>query len=146
MNFSYTTRKNMSDGTEVRTVEGLDIPGRTFALTLTTSKSGRGGISAIASVAEHKDGFITMDLFGDYRATLATSPSRATEKALIGLHEKALDTFAEHIAKATAHTLAKVAKSEKQEAEAKARAESFTASQASAAMEDSNYVGHASHY
>lgn len=141
MNFSYTIDRNMRDGLTVTTVEGLDIPGRRFALTMTTRKSSRGGISAVASVAEHKDGFITMDLFGDYRATLATSPARATEKALVGLHGNALDTFAEHIAKATAHTLAKLAKESKGDNSA-----SFTNAQAEAAMQDNNYAGHASHY
>lgn len=142
MNFSYTTSRNLRDGLTVTTVEGLDIPGRNFGLTMTTSKSGRGGISSVAGVAEHKDGFITFDLLGDWRATLATSPARATEKALQALHEKALDSFADALVRATAHTVAKLAKEEAQRAEHR----EYSADESAALMDNNNYVGHASHY
>lgn len=110
MNFSYEVTRNARDGAEVKTVEGLGIEGRAFALELCTSKDSRGGIRASAYVYEVKDGCITMDLFGDYRKTIATSPGRATEKALIALHEKALESFPAALLEAEAHTRKKVAK------------------------------------
>lgn len=135
MTFESITIKHR-DGTEIKTYASLNIPGTDYRLTLCTSKCA-GLLRSIASVATHADGFVTMDLFGDYRATLAQSTARATAKAMAALHADALKSLQAHIELATAHTLAK---------EAKAEAARSDVADVELALSDANYVGSPMHY
>lgn len=160
MNFSFTTKREMGGKLSVITIEPLFIERRNFCIELRTCKGNR-GIASRCYVFEHTShNTRTMDLFGDYSATiLQNATARATEKTLLALHQQALETFAEHVKKATAHTLAKAEKAAKEKAEYDERikakqawpfppaADSAEAKQAAAAaMDDFNYVGSPAHY
>lgn len=137
MSYEYTISRQR-DGLEALTVEPIGIEGRNFWLELVTRKASRGGIWSNARVFEHNDGFKTTDVFGDYSKTLATSPARATEKAIRALHEKALDSMRVAMIEAREHTVAKLAKKAADEARHQPAPDS--------AMQDNNYVGHPMHY
>lgn len=110
MNFEYTIdRNNMQGELRAKTREGFDVPGHVgYFVEVSTSKSSRGGISSTARVYQRDGNFNTTDLFGDWHKTLATNPGRATEKNLRGLHETALDGFADQLVEARAHTMKKL--------------------------------------
>lgn len=142
-NFSYAAERDMRGDLSVTTVEGLDIAGRCFALELSTGKRSNGIITSSAYVYEKTDFGRTMDLFGDYRKTLAKSAAkmRATEKNLIAIHEQALDALPAALIEAQAFTAAKVAREAAQKP-----ARECSAAEADALMENPNYVGHPMHY
>lgn len=105
---------------QVRLVKGLhgwkattDIPLEApRVLRIETSKlEVRGvaaGVSTTASVHKVDGHFITMDLFGDFRKTVARdSISKCTEKSVKTLHAKALVEADAYVAEAVAFYVAK---------------------------------------
>ena len=95
---TYTLRRNRDNELRAETevaLPRLDVAGdrdqQGYRVTLSTHKAYRGGgIEARASVARHREGFMTTDLFGDFSRSILKHPSRGTEKAIRTLHEQAL--------------------------------------------------------
>ena len=121
--------------------------GNSRLLRIETSKAYRGGVECCANVHTQENGFLSHSFSlggpkssGDFRKVLVSEPQRrATDKALLTAHATALVCIDDVIAEARAHYAAQVP------AQAETR-DDVSVEDATAAMDNFNYVGGPMHY
>ena len=102
-----TTISKGRDGWQAETVIDLGIKDRVL---IVSSHKATGGVVTTSTVNTKKDGFLSWDLFGDFRRRTMFKGARCTEKTVRALHQQALDAVEQIKAEAAAFYQVKDAK------------------------------------
>lgn len=78
------------DGWQAETQIDLGIKDRVL---IVSSHKTAGGVVTTSTVNTKKDGFLSWDLFGDFRRRTMFKGARCTEKVIRELHQQALDAL-----------------------------------------------------
>ena len=114
--------------------DSIQLDGKRFLEVMTSKSGGRLGTSA--HVAIHENGFVTWNMFGDFRERCMVTTQRCTEKSVTAQHA----TVMADIEGIKARAKAFYAVHDKPESKADEQAPAHDP------MDDVNYVGHPIHY